>query len=114
MSYRRVPSILNFPTHDIPVILVGPGTGIAPFRAYLNERTLLPAHADFTLYFGCRFLKKDCLYAEDIERWRIRGNVYIAASREQQKKHYVQHIMKENGEEVWRTLEAGGHVLICG
>jgi sulfite reductase (NADPH) flavoprotein alpha-component len=114
VSYRRIPAMLRFPDHSTPVILVGPGTGIAPFRAYLNERVVQSSHGSFSLYFGCRYLDKDNLYSSDLERYRKHGQVFVAASREQSGKRYVQHVLKENGADVWRTLSMGGYIMVCG
>eukprot|EP01113_Clastostelium_recurvatum_P050377 TRINITY_DN951_c0_g2_i3.p1 TRINITY_DN951_c0_g2~~TRINITY_DN951_c0_g2_i3.p1 ORF type:complete len:691 (-),score=230.10 TRINITY_DN951_c0_g2_i3:187-2175(-) len=104
---------------DTPIIMVGPGTGLAPFRAFIQEREALGALTDpalNVLYFGCRHKEKDFLYKEALERLHEERKIELitAFSRDQQKKVYVQNRIAENAEAVWRTLSAGGHIYICG
>ena len=106
-----------------PLILVGPGTGVAPLRALLQERELAfvgaPAEVPVTLLaFGCRYRDRDFLYREEWERLErvglLPGGVVVAFSRDQPQKVYVQDRLREEGARVWRALEAGAHVYVCG
>lgn len=104
-----------------PVIMVGPGTGIAPFRGFIQERDYLKKQekvvGDTILYFGCRHKEQDFLYREELEEYienKTLTNLHVAFSRDTDKKIYVQNLLKENKEEVWRVIESGGHFYICG
>jgi sulfite reductase (NADPH) flavoprotein alpha-component len=96
--------------------MVGPGTGLAPFRAMLQERTTLKATGENTLFFGCRHSTRDFLYKEELELLSAENkvNLYTAFSRDQKEKVYVQQRVKEAAPHVWKILESGGHVYICG
>lgn len=102
---------------DTPVIMIGPGTGIAPFRAFLQERQALRARGANWLFFGDQ--SKDCnyLYQDEIEAYLRTGvltHVDTAFSRDQPEKVYVQHRMLANAARMWEWLEAGAHVYVCG
>ena len=102
---------------SVPVIMVGPGTGIAPFRAFLQEREVLGAPGKSWLFFGDRNRSTDFLYEEEINAWRDKGVLHrldTAFSRDQAEKVYVQHRMRENADELWRWLEEGGYFYVCG
>ncbi|HEY8650828.1 MAG TPA: sulfite reductase subunit alpha, partial [Chthoniobacterales bacterium] len=102
---------------DLPIIMVGPGTGIAPFRAYLQERQALGAKGKNWLFFGSRREKCDYSYKEDFDRFKRDGiltRLDCAWSRDQAHKVYVQHRMMENAAEIWRWLEDGAHFFVCG
>lgn len=102
---------------SVPVIMVGPGTGIAPFRAFLQEREVLGATGKTWLFFGDRNRSTDFLYEDEIEAWREKGVLHrldTAFSRDQAEKIYVQHRMVENAAELWRWLEEGGYFYVCG
>jgi sulfite reductase (NADPH) flavoprotein alpha-component len=102
---------------SVPVIMVGPGTGIAPFRAFLQEREALSAPGRSWLFFGDRNRATDFLYEEEINGWRERGVLHrldTAFSRDQAEKVYVQHRMMENADELWRWLEEGAYFYVCG
>jgi len=97
------------------ILMIGPGTGVAPFRAMMQERVLSNMAGEATLYFGCRN-SKDFLYKEELESHQQQNKLklYTAFSREQSKKVYVQHKLKENSEQVWQFLENGGAIYVCG
>lgn len=117
-----------------PVIMIGPGTGLAPFRGFLQERQRLRAAAaaksgaDATatthygaavLYFGCRDRAHDFIYRSELEAWLADGTLselHVAPSREKPgPKVYVQHLLRQNGAEAWRLIDgAGAHVYVCG
>jgi sulfite reductase (NADPH) flavoprotein alpha-component len=102
---------------SVPVIMVGPGTGIAPFRAFLQEREVTAAPGKTWLFFGDRNRSTDFLYEDEIEAWREKGVLHrldTAFSRDQAEKVYVQHRMMENAAELWRWLEEGGYFYVCG
>ena len=102
---------------DTPMIMVGPGTGIAPFRAFLSERKAEGHQGKNWLFFGDQRKAHDFLYEEEIESMRADGvlsNLSTAFSRDQEKKVYVQHRMIENGKEIFEWLEQGAHFYVCG
>ena len=102
------------PAGDTPIIMVGPGTGVAPFRAFLEERAAVGAKGKNWLFFGnqCRHL--DYLYEEELEAYRKNGvltRLDLAFSRDQAQKVYVQHRMQENAAEIWAWLQEGRPLL---
>ena len=100
-----------------PVIMVGPGTGIAPFRAFLEEREATRASGRNWLFFGNQRRGQDFLYRDDLERLaekRILSRMDLAFSRDQTNKVYVQHKMLEAAQELWRWLANGAHLYVCG
>lgn len=105
-----------------PIILIGPGTGIAPMRAFVQERihqrsVLGLETGETVLFFGCRRDDEDFLYKEELKRAIEAGaltRLHTAFSRQQAEKVYVQHVMEREHEEIWRLLEAGAHVYVCG
>ena len=102
---------------SLPVIMVGPGTGIAPFRAYLQERQASGATGKNWLFFGDQRADFDYLYRDELESWQKAGvlqHLHLAFSRDQTEKIYVQHRMLENGPELYRWLEEGAHFYVCG
>lgn len=102
---------------DLPMIMVGPGTGIAPFRAFLEERKARGAKGDNWLFFGDRNSKTDFLYQEEIEAMQTDGTLTrldLAFSRDQEQKIYVQDRMEENGAELFNWLQRGGYFYVCG
>ena len=108
-----------FPPADdaAAAIMVGPGTGIAPFRAFLEEREARGAKGKNWLFFGDQKRVNDFLYEDQILDWQRRGvlqRLDLAFSRDQSEKIYVQHRMLENGAELWRWLEEGAHFYVCG
>jgi sulfite reductase (NADPH) flavoprotein alpha-component len=102
---------------SLPMIMVGPGTGIAPFRAFLQEREYRQANGKNWLFFGDRNASTDFIYREEIEAMQANGlltRLDLAFSRDQQEKIYVQDRMLENGAELYAWLEQGGYFFVCG
>ncbi len=98
-------------------IMVGPGTGIAPFRAFLEEREARGAKGRNWLFFGDQKRATDFLYEDQIVDWQRRGllsRVDLAFSRDQAEKVYVQSRMRESAAELWAWLEEGAHFYVCG
>lgn len=107
------------PPHDsnTPLIMVGPGTGIAPFRAFIEERVALGHSGKNWLFFGAQRRDTDFLYRTEIENCLANGgltNLDLAFSRDQAEKIYVQHKMLENGAELWKWLDEGAYFTVCG
>jgi sulfite reductase (NADPH) flavoprotein alpha-component len=97
--------------------MVGPGTGIAPFRAFLQERQVGGAKGKNWLFFGDQKRAVDFLYDEELSSWQKDGHLTrldLAFSRDQVDKVYVQDRMLENAAEFWSWLEAGAHFYVCG
>ncbi|WP_034946669.1 NADPH-dependent assimilatory sulfite reductase flavoprotein subunit [Erwinia oleae] len=102
---------------DAPVIMIGPGTGIAPFRAFMQQRDNDGASGKNWLFFGNPHFTEDFLYQVEWQRYVKDGlltNIDLAWSRDQQHKVYVQDKLRERGEEVWRWIEQGAHIYVCG
>ena len=102
---------------EAPVIMIGPGTGIAPFRAFLQERDAQQAKGKNWLFFGNPHFTTDFLYQAELIKYRDSGlltNFDVAFSRDQANKIYVQDRLIQNGEQVFQWLEEGAHVYICG
>jgi len=100
-----------------PVIMVGPGTGVAPFRAFLQERQAEGATGRNWLLFGEQKAASDFYYRDELLAWQREGHLTrldTAFSRDQVEKIYVQQRMLEHGAELWRWLEEGGYFYICG
>lgn len=105
--------------HDphAPIIMVGPGTGVAPFRAFMQEREDAGADGDNWLFFGDRHFRTDFLYQAEWLNWREKGlltRLDVAFSRDQTEKVYVQDRLREQGAALWQWLERGAHFYICG
>jgi sulfite reductase (NADPH) flavoprotein alpha-component len=101
----------------VPIIMVGPGTGVAPFRAFLEDRRVTGATGRNWLLFGDQRSATDFLYREELEAWRADGfltRLDVAFSRDQADKVYVQHRMRESAYELWTWLEEGAHFYVCG
>jgi sulfite reductase (NADPH) flavoprotein alpha-component len=101
---------------DQSIIMVGPGTGVAPFRAFMQERALKKAKGKNWLFFGERNRSSDFFYEEDWNQWVVEGilKVDVAFSRDHESKVYVQHKIEENGEELFYWLENGSYFYVCG
>ena len=103
-----------------PIVMIGPGTGLAPFRGFLQEREALKRGGKTLgramLFFGCRHPDKDYLYREELERWAAEGIVelHVAFSRLDATKRYVQHDIAEHANDVWSVLDNDGVVYVCG
>ncbi|MBF6647976.1 sulfite reductase subunit alpha [Methylobacter sp. BlB1] len=103
--------------NSLPMIMVGPGTGIAPFRAFLQEREYRNAPGKNWLFFGDRNSATDFIYREELEAMQQKGlltRLDLAFSRDQKEKVYVQDRMRENGAELFAWLEQGGYFFVCG
>ncbi|MEM9724544.1 MAG: sulfite reductase subunit alpha [Pseudomonadota bacterium] len=100
-----------------PMIMVGPGTGIAPFRAFLEERLARGASGRNWLFFGDQRRASDFIYEDEISELSNSGvlsRLDLAFSRDQKQKIYVQHRMRENGKALYAWLEEGGYFYVCG
>ncbi|OCQ54651.1 Sulfite reductase [NADPH] flavoprotein alpha-component [Photorhabdus australis subsp. thailandensis] len=100
-----------------PVIMIGPGTGIAPFRAFMQQREADGAEGKNWLFFGNPHFTEDFLYQVEWQRYVKDGlltRIDLAWSRDQQHKVYVQDKLREQGEEVWRWMKDGAHLYVCG
>ena len=100
-----------------PVIMVGPGTGVAPFRAFLQERKASGAPGKNWLFFGHQKSETDFFYRDELEAMRKDGvltRLSLAWSRDAGQKFYVQDRMREVGADLWRWLDEGAHVYVCG
>jgi len=107
----------HLPAPDRDVIMVGPGTGIAPFRAFLQHRAKHGHSGRNWLFFGDQHAKTDFLYSEEFAAAQKSGHLHklsTAFSRDQADKIYVQHRMEEEGSELWRWLEKGAYFYVCG
>ncbi|MGJ6123568.1 sulfite reductase flavoprotein subunit alpha [Mycolicibacterium sp. Y3] len=105
------------PADDAPMIMVGPGTGIAPFRAFLQEREARGASGRNWLFFGDQHRAQDYIYADELEAWQSSGlltRLDLAFSRDQAAKVYVQTRMREQGRDLFAWLQDGGHFYVCG
>jgi NADPH-ferrihemoprotein reductase len=102
--------------------MIGPGTGVAPFRGFVRERALQKQEGKpigpTILFFGCRNSKQDFVYSEEwpalFETLGGSSRIITAFSRETEQKVYVQHRLMENGQEMWDLLEQGAYVYVCG
>jgi sulfite reductase (NADPH) flavoprotein alpha-component len=102
---------------DAPVIMIGPGTGVAPFRAFLEEREVLGCGGPNWLFFGEQHADTDFLYQRDWERWHQSGllsRLDLAFSRDQPETIYVQHRMLERSRDIYAWLQEGATVYVCG
>ena len=97
--------------------MVGPGTGVAPFRAFMQEREASDAEGDNWMFFGDQTFTQDFLYQVEWQGYLKSGlltKMDVAFSRDQAEKIYVQDRIKENAKEVFEWLERGAHLYICG
>lgn len=102
---------------DTPIVMVGPGTGIAPFRAFVEERAARGAKGKNWLFFGDQHFSYDFLYQLEWQDYLADGvlsELSTAFSRDQKDKIYVQHRIVERGAEIWQWLEDGAHFYVCG
>lgn len=117
---------LKPPTPSIPLVLIGPGTGCAPFRAFIEQREVLRTVepvAPILFFFGCRNEAKDFLYKDfwlsNMANYGVLsqergGGFFVAFSRDQQHKVYVQHKMQEESRLIWNLLKLGASVYVAG
>ncbi len=102
---------------DTPMIMIGPGTGIAPFRGFLQERRALGHTGPNWLFFGEQHAATDFYYREEIEKMHADGlltELDLAFSRDQREKVYVQHLMRKRGAQLWSWLQDGAQLYVCG
>jgi len=107
----------RLPEPQVPVIMIGPGTGVAPFRAFVEDRAAHGATGDNWLFFGDRNFDSDFLYQLEWHRHLKQGNLQrldVAFSRDQRQKIYVQDRIRENGAELYRWIENGAAIYVCG
>jgi sulfite reductase (NADPH) flavoprotein alpha-component len=100
-----------------PIIMVGPGTGVAPFRAFLQERDAMGAKGKNWLFFGHQRSAYDFFYEDELNAMKARGvltRLSLAWSRDGGQKFYVQDRMRETGRDIWMWLQEGAHFYICG
>lgn len=102
---------------DVPIIMVGAGTGVAPFRSFMQHRAALGSNGKNWLIFGDRHFTTDFLYQAEWLKYKKNGlltRLDVAFSRDQEEKRYVQHRMKRNGKELYRWIAEGAHFYVCG
>ena len=102
---------------ETPVIMIGPGTGIAPFRAFMQQRAADEAPGKNWLFFGNPHFTEDFLYQVEWQRYVKEGvlsRIDLAWSRDQKQKIYVQDKLREQGAELWRWINDGAHIYVCG
>ena len=108
----------RLPTNpETPVIMIGPGTGIAPFRAFMQQRAADEAPGKNWLFFGNPHFTEDFLYQVEWQRYVKEGvltRIDLAWSRDQKEKIYVQDKLREQGAELWRWINDGAHIYVCG
>lgn len=121
------PSTFRLPKQiSTPIIMIGPGTGLAPFKGFLQEfrhnweqngNKKPTGEGARLLYFGCRRSDQDFIYKDELTSAAKEGvltGLHTAFSREGKQKVYVQHLMANNAKQLWELLELGGHVYVCG
>lgn len=107
----------KLPSPEKDVIMIGPGTGIAPFRSFLAERDMTGATGRNWLFFGDQHYTTDFLYQTELQAWFLSGllsRLNVAFSRDQQEKIYVQHKMKQYASQLYEWLDSGAFIYVCG
>lgn len=115
--YIRPNPHFRLPADDRPIIMVGAGTGVAPYRAFLQERELRGATGRARLFFGERNFRSDFLYQVEWQGFLANGvlsRMDVAFSRDLGGKVYVQHRLREQAHELYAWLEDGAHLYVCG
>ncbi|SFJ94662.1 sulfite reductase (NADPH) flavoprotein alpha-component [Halobacillus dabanensis] len=103
--------------HETPIIMIGAGTGVAPYRAFLEEREEVEASGKSWLFFGEQHFVTDFLYQVEWQKWLKEGvlsRMDVAFSRDTSEKVYVQHRMLERSRELYEWMEEGAHIYVCG
>lgn len=103
------------------IIMIGPGTGLAPFRGFIQERDFYRREGrpigKTILYYGCRKQNEDYLYPDELKEYEQNGTLTklnVAFSRDQAQKVYVTHLLQADAGIVWNILKDGGHIYVCG
>ncbi|MFI5381546.1 MAG: sulfite reductase subunit alpha [Tepidisphaerales bacterium] len=107
----------RLPHNDVPVIMIGPGTGVAPFRSFLQERRCRGAKGMNWLFFGDQHEATDFLYRDELEQMSRDGlltRLDTAFSRDQDQKVYVQHRILDRGTQLWDWITSGACIYVCG
>lgn len=108
----------KFPFDDrTPVIMIGPGTGIAPYRSFIEEREELGIEGNTWLFFGEQRFTTDFLYQTDWQNWLNEGTLGrmdLAFSRDTEEKVYVQHLIQESGKDFYQWIKSGASIFVCG
>lgn len=115
--YIHKNSQFRLPADDKDIIMIGPGTGIAPFRSFIAHRDATGANGKNWLFFGDQHFITDFLYQTEIQNWVETGSlskIDLAFSRDQEEKIYVQNKLKRQGKEVYDWLQSGASVYVCG
>lgn len=104
-----------------PILMIGPGTGLAPFIGFIQDREFHKGNGkdvgNLILYFGCRKEAEDYIYRDELKKWKNDGlltELNVAFSRDSDKKVYVQHLLAENKQSVWDVISNNGHLYVCG
>jgi len=126
-SKPRVPIYVRKSQFRLPfkfqtsVLMIGPGTGLAPFRGFIQERDYYRKEGrqvgKSILYYGCRKKQEDYLYQEELEEYEKNGTLTklnVAFSRDQVEKVYVTHLLKKDSNMIWNLIKEGGHIYVCG
>ncbi len=116
-AYVQPAAHFHVPSDDTPIIMVGPGTGVAPYRAFLQEREARGSGGKAWLFFGERNFKHDFLYQLEWQQWLEEGTLTrmdVAFSRDQRERVYVQHRMTERAPELYAWLQEGATFYVCG
>jgi cytochrome P450/NADPH-cytochrome P450 reductase len=121
VSIREASGSFGLPADTAtPLIMIGPGTGIAPFRGFLAERAAMKAAGTdlgpAMLFFGCRHADQDFIYRDELEGYAKDGitDLHVAFSRQEKQKTYVQDVLRENRDAVWALIEQGARIYVCG
>ena len=123
-----IQAVIKPPTSDFrlpadvsrPIIMIGPGTGVAPFRAFLQDRAIQKEKGkplgDAMLFFGCRHPKQDFIYEDELKAAEKAGlmELHTAFSRLSSERVYVQDLVRKQGAKVWEMIEAGAVIYVCG
>ncbi|VVC96015.1 unnamed protein product [Leptidea sinapis] len=96
--------VFKFPEPNVPLILIGPGTGLAPFRSLIQDRIARGVAGNIHLFFGCRYKEKDFLCRHEIEKWETDGHVVV----------YVQHKISEHRNTLRDLILSGAHIYVSG
>jgi sulfite reductase (NADPH) flavoprotein alpha-component len=107
----------RLPDDDKDLIMIGPGTGIAPFRAFLSERESTSAAGRNWLFYGDQHFSSDFLYQTELQQWKENGvlnKLDVAFSRDQPEKIYVQDKIRQRAEEFFQWLQNGATLYVCG